>query len=290
MKLNKTGDYVWEIPVHDSMQIPARIYGNENIIEELKKEAVQNPGWNSLNQIKNVASLPGFEKNILSMPDVHCGYGASIGTIGASDYKEGLIVFGLIGFDINCGIQTLKTSLTAKDLKGKEEKLANELFEKIPAGLGKGGKLVLNEKEIDEMLVCGAEYVVGKGFGLKKDLELIEEKGRMKDVDVESVSSKAKKRMFKEVGTLGSGNHYLEVQVVDEVFDEGIASTFGLFKGQLLISIHCGSRGLGHQIGMDYLSKVARATEKYGIKVNDKELVCAPIQSDEGREYLHAVN
>lgn len=289
-EVKKITDYIWEIPKSGDMVVPGRIYADEEIIKNMLEEEKQKPEWNSLTQVKNVACLPGIQKYSFALADVHTGYGSPIGGVAAMDMKEGVAVFGLCGFDINCGLQTLKTELTMKDIEPVKEKLAQELFETVPAGLGEEGNIRLNESEMNELLVKGAEFVIERGYGIKEDLEFLEEYGKMAGAEPEAVSKKAKQRQKKEIGTLGSGNHYLEVQVVEKIFDEEIGKAFGLFEGQILASIHCGSRGLGHQIGMDYLQELSRATEKYGIKVKDKELVCAPIQSEEGKKYLSAVN
>ncbi len=287
-ELKQVDEYVWEIPKSGDMNVPARIYGDNYIINQLKEED-EKQEWNPLKQLKNVAALPGIEKHVLALSDVHAGYGNVIGGVMASDLEEGVITFGSIGFDINCGLHTLKTSLSLKDIEGKKEELAEALFKNVPAGLGSTGKLRMDLNEIDEVLVKGAKYSVEKGFGTNDDLKHLEENGVIEGAKPENVSMKAKQRQFKQIGTLGSGNHYLEVQIVEKVFDEKTAKAFGLFEGQVIVSVHCGSRGLGHQIGTDYLQELDKATKKYGIKIKDKELVCAPIQSEEGQKYFSAV-
>lgn len=288
MKINKIEENIYEMPQEEDMRVPARVYATESMMKILEQEL--NTEWSTLRQLKNVATLPGIQKYALALADCHPGYGSPIGSIAAFDLNEGVIVFGLIGFDINCGLQTMKTLLTLKDIKGNEKILAEELYNEVPAGLGSQGKIKLTLDEMDELLVKGAEFVIERNFGLKEDLEFIEENGRIDNADPEAVSVKAKQRQLKEVGTLGAGNHYLEVQVIEKIFDEKIARIFGLFEGQIMISVHCGSRGLGHQIGTDYLPELARAANKYKIKIKDKELACAPINSEEGQKYLHAVN
>lgn len=288
MSLKRLDRFVWEIPKQNDMLVPARIYSSEEMIQELIRE--ESTDWSTLRQLRNVACLPGIQKHALALADCHPGYGAPIGGVAAMDTNEGVITFGLIGFDINCGVRTLKTPLKKQDIEGVKEKLADALFENIPAGLGSEGELRLSPSQIDEVLIGGAEYVVKQGYGLKEDLEYIELNGKAPNAKPENVSQRAKQRQYRQVGTLGSGNHYLEVQYVEEIYDEEAAKAFGLFKDQILVSIHCGSRALGHQIGMDYIQVLRSATRKYGIRIKDNELVCAPIQSEEGQRYLSAVN
>ena len=258
-------------------------------MKHLREEDARPGGWSALRQIANVASLPGIQKYSLALSDVHPGYGASIGAVIAMSVETGVITLGGVGFDVNCGVHTMLTPLKREDIEGKKQELAGSLYKTVPAGLGSTGKLKLNLEEIDEVLVKGAEYVVEQGYGFKEDLRFIEENGRIEGALPEAVSTKAKQRQFKQVGTLGSGNHYCEVQYVDEVFDDETAEAFGLEKGQVLVSIHCGSRALGHQIGTDYLQELDKAVKKYNIKIKDRELVCAPIKSPEGERYFGAV-
>lgn len=288
--LKKVGDYIWEIPKREDMLVPGRIYGDKNIIEHLLEDIRLGKEWNALNQIKNVASLPGIQKYSLAMSDVHPGYGFPIGGVGAFDLDTGIISVAGIGFDVNCGVRTLKTSITKTDVEKRKKELADSLFRVIPAGLGSKGDIRLSANEIDEVLIKGAKFTVERGYGFTEDLEYIEEKGKVEGADPETVSIKAKQREFKQIGTLGSGNHYLEVQYVETVFDEDAAKAYGLFKDQILVSIHCGSRALGHQIGTDYLKILEAASKKYGIPIRDRELVCAPIKSPEGKKYFSAVN
>ncbi|MBN2127020.1 MAG: RtcB family protein [Candidatus Diapherotrites archaeon] len=287
-ELNQLEGFVWEMPKEGNMNVPARLYVDKEMIETLKEEEKTN--WSTLRQLRNVASLQGIQKHAIALSDCHPGYGAPIGGVAAFDLMEGLITFGIVGFDINCGVRTLRTNLTSDEINSKKKELSEALFNEIPAGLGVKGKLELKPNEIDELLEKGAEYVVEKGFGLKNDLEFIEEKGCVKGANPENVSMKAKQRQFKQIGTLGSGNHYLEVQEVEEIFDEKTAKAFGLKEKECVVSIHCGSRALGHQIGTDYLEFLEKAAKKYKIKIPDKELVCAPIQSKEGQKYFSAVN
>jgi tRNA-splicing ligase RtcB (3'-phosphate/5'-hydroxy nucleic acid ligase) len=279
---------VWEVPKENDMKVPAHIYANQEIINVLHEE--EKTQWSSLKQLKNVAGLPGIQKYAIALPDIHPGYGAPIGSAAAFDLNEGVISFAINGFDINCGVRTLTTGLTIKEIESKKKEIANELFKTIPAGLGEGGELRLKPSEIDEMLEKGSKYAIEKGYGTKQDTEFTEENGCMKNADPNTVSMKAKQRMHKQLGSLGSGNHYLEIQEITEIYDEKTAQTFNLAKEECVITIHCGSRGLGHQIGSDYLPFLEKASRKHKIPIKDKELVCAPIQSEEGQQYFKAVN
>ena len=290
IKVEQVKDYVWEIPQEGDMLVPGRIYADKQIMDHLLLDVKEGKQWNALKQVKNVACLPGIQKASLAMSDVHPGYGFPIGGVGAFDLKEGVIAVGGVGFDINCGVRDLLVPLTKKDILDKQKKLAEELYKGIPAGLGVKGDISLSEKEIDEVLVHGAEFCVERGYGVKEDLEFTEEKGKVGNAKPENVSHTAKQRQFKQVGTLGSGNHYLEVQYIDEIFDEKAAKVFGLEKDKILISIHCGSRALGHQIGTDYLKDLDTAAKKYKIPIRERELVSAPFQSEEGQKYFTAVN
>ena len=288
MKTEEVKKFVWEIEPFGDMQVPGRIYADDEIMGHLKADLTKE--WNALQQVINVASLPGIQKYSLAMSDVHPGYGFPIGGVGAFDTKEGMIMVGGVGFDVNCGVRVMKAPLEKKDIEEKKKELAQALFDGVPAGLGSTGDLRMAEAEIDEVLVGGAKYVVEKGYGIESDLEYTEENGCVAGALPEAVSHKAKQRQFKQVGTLGSGNHYLEVQCVDEVFDEKAAKAFGLEKDQVMVAIHCGSRALGHQVGTDYLQTLDKAMKKYGIKVLERELVGAPFESEEGQQYFGAVN
>jgi tRNA-splicing ligase RtcB (3'-phosphate/5'-hydroxy nucleic acid ligase) len=290
IELKQVSEYIWEIPKSGEMLVPGRIYADAGLIKHLVDDVNKGKEWNALVQIRNVACLPGIQKASLAMADVHPGYGFTIGAIGAFDTETGVISVAGVGFDCNCGVRTLKTQLTRDDIKGKEEDLANELFRIIPAGIGSEGKIKLSLSQIDEVLVKGARYAVENGYGWQEDLTFMEEDGCIKGADPKTVSHEAKERGFNQVGTLGSGNHYLEVQYVDEIFDEQSAQVYGLFQNQLLVSIHCGSRALGHQIGTDYLKTLEAASRKYNIPVRERELVCAPFKSEEGQRYFRAIN
>lgn len=288
--LKKISDYEWEIPQQKDMRVPGKIFGNKQIIDHLTTDVKKGKEWNALAQIANVACLPGIQKASIALSDVHPGYGFPIGGVAAFDPEEdGVICMGGIGFDINCGVVTIKTDLNRKDIDENTKALLDILFRKVPAGLGSTGKIRLTTPQLDEVLIGGAQWAVEKGYGRKEDLQFIEEHGKMPDANPDAVSQKAKDRQFKQVGTLGSGNHYLEVQHVQEVYDEKVAKVYGLQKGGIVVSIHTGSRALGHQIGTDYLRELAKVTRKYDIKIKDKDLVCAPIKSKEGERYFSAV-
>ena len=279
----------WILPQTGEMRVPGRLFADEDTVDQLRADVAAKTEWNSLRQLRNVACLPGIVSAALALPDVHPGYGFPIGGVGAFDLDEGVAVVGGVGFDINCGVRLLATPLEAKDIASRLENLVDDLFATVPAGLGSEGELRLSVEEIDRLLEQGASYVVRRGYGLEEDVQFIEEQGRIEGADPAAVSKLAKQREFRQVGTLGSGNHYLEVQTVETVLDPQAASAYGLFSGQVVIGIHTGSRALGHQIGQDYLKEMEGASRRYAIPVREKELVCAPIQSDEGRRYLAAV-
>ncbi len=282
MDFKKIKECIWEMPKKEGMNVPARIFATEKLFGEIEQGAMQ--------QIVNTAQLPGIQKAVLGMPDMHRGYGFPIGGVAAFDAKEkGVVSPGGIGFDINCGVRLIRTNLIAEEIRPKLPELMNLLFELIPAGVGQKGKIRVEKNELAEIYSKGAKYMVKKGFGWKKDLEKIEEKGEMKKANPEKVSEKAFKRGLAQTGTLGSGNHFVEVQAVEKIFDEDIAKSFGLFEGQAVLMLHSGSRGTGHQIATDYISVMQKAMEKYDIKVNDRQLACTPIESQEGIDYLEAM-
>jgi tRNA-splicing ligase RtcB (3'-phosphate/5'-hydroxy nucleic acid ligase) len=283
-----TGTHRWEIASQPPMRVPARIFTDKDGIAGLLED-VHAKEWSALRQLVNVTTLPGIVKAALAMADVHPGYGFPIGGVAAFTPESGVLSLAGVGFDINCGMRTLRTPLMRSDLVGKEQAVLEALYEDIPAGLGSTGALVLEPDEMDLVLKRGAPELVDRGYGLPDDLEYIEEGGVAAGADPAAVSITAKRRQRKEVGTLGAGNHYVEVQVVDEVFDEDAARAYGIERDQILVTFHTGSRALGHQIGNDYLPVLEAATAKYGIEVPDRELVAAPVDSDEGRQYLAAV-
>jgi tRNA-splicing ligase RtcB len=287
-ELVKTGKNIWEIPKRGDMLVPGRLYVSKETVEQLLSEAPKKE-WDALKQIENVACLPGIQKASLAMSDVHPGYGFPIGGVGAFDVETGIISVAGVGFDCNCGVRTLSTPLDKAGVEPHKRKLIDEIFRAVPAGLGSTGEVRLDERGIDRVLVEGARFAVGKGYGFQRDLEFTEENGCVEGADPKAVSRKAKQRQFKQVGTLGSGNHYLEVQYVDEIYDHEAARAYGLHEGQILVSIHCGSRALGHQIGTDYLLTMEAASKKYDIPIRERELVCAPFKSPEGQAYFSAV-
>ena len=283
-RLKQLNQWCWTIPLTKGEQRgEVRIYGNRELLEAMDNKVME--------QITNVARLPGLVGPAMAMPDAHWGYGFPIGGVAAFDpEKGGIISAGGVGFDISCGIRCLRTNLDLAEVVGKLPSLARGLSEKIPAGVGEEGELKLNATELDEVLTGGAQWAVQRGYGTQADLQFIEENGRMSNPVPENVSMLAKKRQRGEMGTLGSGNHYLEVQVVDRIHDRRAAEAYGLHEGQIVISIHCGSRGLGHQIGTDYLVSLAKAASRLGISLPDRELACAPINSPEGQQYIGAMN
>ncbi|MBS3764967.1 RtcB family protein, partial [Candidatus Bipolaricaulota bacterium] len=288
-RLEKIDDYTWEIPRSGDMNVPGRLFVDEGTTKGLLEEARGGADWNALDQVINVASLPGVVNASIGLADIHPGYGFPIGGVAAFDVNRGVAVAGGVGFDINCGVRLMETPLSAKAVEESKEEIATSLFETIPAGLGSEGEIDLSVDEINRVLKEGARFSVDRGYGLESDLEFIEENGRIGGADPDAVSRRAKQRQFKQIGTLGSGNHYLEVQKVSQVYDTRAASAYGLNEGQVVVSIHTGSRALGHQIGQDYLEKLEDASEKYDLPIKDKELVSAPIDSPEGREYVSAV-
>jgi tRNA-splicing ligase RtcB len=288
VEIRKVSDYLWEIPKEGEMNVPGRIYADRDSIEFLLEES-KSKEWDALLQVRNVACLPGIQTASLAMADIHPGYGFPIGGVGAFDIETGVVTIAGVGFDINCGVRTMTVGVPLKDIEKNKEKLAEALYRTVPAGLGSTGSLKLSLKEIDAVLLQGARYALERGYGMPEDLEYVEENGTVDGADPSAVSDHAKQRQFKQIGTLGSGNHYLEVQYVDEVYDEHAAEVFGLPMNQVVVSIHTGSRALGHQIGTDYLKVLKRASEKYSIPIREAELVAAPIESPEGRQYISAV-
>ncbi|EKE09064.1 MAG: hypothetical protein ACD_16C00216G0003 [uncultured bacterium] len=281
-KLEKISDTEWKIPPHKGMKVPGIIFGDEILVREMDEKVYE--------QVTNVATLPGIVKAAYVMPDGHWGYGFPIGGVAAFDPEEGGVISGGgVGFDISCGVRCLLSELTRKDIEAVKESLAHELSRAIPAGMGRGGRIKFTFSELDEMLVGGAKWAIAQGYGEMEDLERIEEKGCMQGSIPQNVSDKAKKRQQDEMGTLGSGNHYLEVQEVQKIYQENIAELLGIKLGQIVVSIHCGSRGLGHQIGTEYLREMLLKADEYKIKLPDWELACAPINSPLGQQYLGAM-
>lgn len=285
--LERVSDAAWELPVSykEGMRVPARIYGSEKLLREMD-DAV-------FDQTTNVATLPGITSYALCMPDGHFGYGFPIGGVAAMDVERGGVISpGGIGFDINCGMRLVRTDLSLKEVKPRLKELVDRLFAAVPAGVGSKGFLRLSKDEFRKVVEQGARWCIKNGYGWQEDLELTEEFGCMDGADIRTVSDKAVERGFNQIGTLGSGNHYLEIQVLrkEHIYDEKLAEAFGLFPGQIVLMYHCGSRGFGHQVATDYLQIFLKVMEsKYHIKVLDRELACAPLHSPEGRDYFSAM-
>lgn len=287
MTVNRITDEVWEIPVSEKpgMLVPARIYATERILTGMDSGVFE--------QVTNVACLPGIRRYALCMPDGHWGYGFPIGGVAAFDPREGIISPGGVGYDINCGMRLIRTDLTLADVQPRLDQLMTELFRKVPAGVGSRGFVRLTRQEFDDMLRKGARWCVERGYGWHHDLERIEERGCIRDADPSKVSDQAVHRGINQLGTLGSGNHYLEVQVAssDRIFDPGIAAALGITgHDQIVIMVHCGSRGFGHQVASDFLKVFEKAMKRYGISVKDQQLACAPFRSPEGQDYFAAMN
>jgi tRNA-splicing ligase RtcB (3'-phosphate/5'-hydroxy nucleic acid ligase) len=282
-RLKQLDETAWTVPMRENeARASVRMYGTASLLRSMDETVVD--------QITNVARLPGIVGDAMTMPDAHWGYGFPIGGVAAFDPDLGGVVSaGGVGFDISCGIRSLRTDLTERDLLPFLGPLADRLFEVIPAGVGKEGDISLSTSQLDAVLVQGARWAVDRGYGEEEDLRWIEENGTAGGAMPEHVSQRAKDRQKREMGTLGSGNHYLEVQVVDAIWDQEAAEAYGLFPGQVVVSIHCGSRGLGHQIGTEYLVELAKAARRLGIDLPDRELACAPIRSPEGQRYLGAM-
>lgn len=272
----------WRIEPHGAMRVPAIIYADENLIRDMDDKVYD--------QATNVAMLPGIVQASYVMPDAHWGYGFPIGGVAAFDPDQGGVVSaGGVGFDISCGVRTMLTGLSVTDILPVQKALADSLSRQIPAGVGSKGAITLDGVEMDTMLMGGARWAVEGGWGEVRDLERIEEEGQMVGAKPECVSERAKERQRREMGTLGSGNHYLEVQAVAEILDTAIAKVFGLVQDHVVVTIHCGSRGLGHQIGTEFLKEMVVAAKASGIDLPDRELACAPIHSEIGQRYLGAM-
>jgi len=282
--IKKIDDYRFLIPKSskEGMRIDGLIYADDEMIKQIEKDQ-------TTEQVANVATLPGFVGKSLAMPDAHQGYGFCIGGVAAADLDEGVVSAGGVGFDINCGVRLLTSPLTSNDIKPSLENLLNQLFRDIPCGTGKKGLLSVSKDELDKVLHEGAGWAVRNGYGRESDLYHIEESGKIPGADPSAVSKHAKDRGHQQLGTLGSGNHFLEIQSVSELYDTEVAKIFGLFKGQIVILIHSGSRGLGHQVCTDYLDIMQSGMKKYGITVKDRQLACVPVKSKEGEQYLSAM-
>jgi tRNA-splicing ligase RtcB len=284
-QLIKIDDYRWKIPesYKAGMKVPGLIYASKEMLESIRED--QTP-----EQVANVAFLPGIVDYSFAMPDIHWGYGFPIGGVAAMDIKNGVVSPGGVGYDINCGVRLLRTSLSEAEVRPRINELINSLFLNVPSGLGSEGKIKISQKEMNQLMVEGARWAVKRGLGSEEDLDVTEEGGCLGSADPSKISDKATKRGMPQTGTLGSGNHFLEIQVVKEIFDSHIASVMGITEiGQILVLIHTGSRGFGHQVCTDHLRIMETAVSKYGIKLPDRQLACAPIESSEGQDYLGAM-
>ncbi len=287
MTVNRITDEIWEIPMSEKpdMLVPARIYATKGILQAMDSGV--------FDQLTNVACLPGIRRYALCMPDGHWGYGFPIGGVAAFDVQDGIISPGGVGYDINCGMRLIRTDLTLADVQPRLEQLMTELFRKVPAGVGASGFVRLSREEFRRVMTHGARWCVERGYGWHRDLVRMEEGGCIEGADPSIVTDHAIQRGINQLGTLGSGNHYLEVQVVsnDRIFDPVTAAALGITgHEQIVVMVHCGSRGFGHQVASDYLKVFEKSMRRYGISVKDQQLACAPFRSPEGQEYFSAMN
>jgi len=280
----RISDDVWQIPqsFRYDMRAPARLYASEDLLEDALQD-------DSLNQLVNTATLPGIVKYAIAMPDIHQGYGFPIGGVVATQGPDGVISPGGVGYDINCGVRLLASHVSADEVKSYIKDLATALYKNCPSGVGSEGKVALNAKQLDDVLENGAEWARKNGYARKEDLQRTEEYGRMPGADANAVSKRAKDRGRDQLGTLGAGNHFIEVDRVAEIFNAAVADALGLFPDQVVVQIHCGSRGLGHQVCTDYVNDFQRAVREFKIDLPDRELVCAPLSSPEGQQYFKAM-
>jgi tRNA-splicing ligase RtcB len=280
----RVNDYVWEIPAahRSDMRVPVRVYADDELLEDAL-------GDKSIEQAVNAATLPGLVKNVLVMPDVHQGYGFPIGGVAATDVSNGIISPGAIGYDINCGVRLLASHVSRDDINDRIGDLATALYRNCPSGVGSEGHVKLSSDEFSDVLRQGSKWALKRGYARREDLDRTEEFGVMPGADPTKVSPRAVQRGRPQIGTLGAGNHFIEVDEVTSIFDEEAARVLGLFEGQIVTQIHCGSRGFGHQVCTDYVSQFQGAVRRFGIVLPDRELVCAPLDSDEGRDYLGAM-
>ena len=283
-QLKKMNEFEWILPksAREGMNVDAKLIANDAILGAIEEEAIH--------QLTNVAMLPGIIEPVMAMPDAHFGYGLPMGSVAAFDSEKGIISAGLCGFDINCGINLIRTNLTKEEVTEKSRQLIDSLYNSVPVGVGSKGKLRLKPDDIDDVLKRGLNWAVENGYGTKEDIEHTEENGCMSGADPSKVSLLAKKRGGPQLGTLGAGNHFLEVQSAEEIFDKDTAAKWGIKdKNQVLIMLHCGSRGLGHQVASDYLKIQEEAVKKYKINIPDKQLACAPANSQEGKDFFAAM-
>jgi len=281
--MQRISEWIWELPQTGGMRVPGRVYADRRLMDGLS-------GDQSLAQVANVAHLPGILLYSMAMPDIHFGYGFPIGGVAAFSVDEGVVSPGGVGYDINCGVRLIATGLHEDDVRGRIPRLVDRLFGDVPSGVGSSGAIAkLSRRELEQVLVKGSAWAIEHGHGRKDDLERTEDGGALPGADPAAISERAYTRGQDQVGTLGSGNHFLEVQCVDEVFDPVAAAAYGLDKGQITVMIHCGSRGFGYQVCEDYLEVMAGAARRYHIDLPDRQLACAPVTSPEGRRYLSAM-
>jgi tRNA-splicing ligase RtcB len=283
-KLRQISPYEWELEknARPRMNVKAKVIGNKKVVDALENAAIE--------QLTNVSTLPGVIEPVIGLPDMHWGYGLPMGAVSAFDSEKGIISSGLCGFDINCGVNSIRTNLTYDEVKPKLNELVSNLFRNIPCGVGAKGKLKLSYDQLDQVLTRGVDWAIENGFGTKEDKGHMEEKGHMEGGDSSKVSELAKKRGLQQLGTLGAGNHFLEIQRVSDIYDQEKAKEWGIENpDQVLIMIHCGSRGLGHQVASDYLKIQEKAVEKYKIWLPDRQLACAPAASKEAQDYFSAM-
>ncbi len=282
--LKKIDNYHWEISqsFQHGMRVPGMIFATEKMLEHIIRE-------DAFKQVANVATLPGIVKYSMAMPDIHWGYGFPIGGVAAMDAENGIVSPGGVGYDINCGVRLVRTDLTFRDIKHKLKQLVDLIFKKVPCGVGSRGKISLTNRELDDVLANGSHWAVSNGYGWSKDLEATEESGRMDFADPSQISQRARKRGHDQLGTLGSGNHFLEIQKITTIYDEEIAQKWGLFKNQIVVMIHCGSRGLGHQVCDEFEHRLIPMLPQFDFDLPDRQLACAPINSEIGRQYLAAM-
>jgi tRNA-splicing ligase RtcB len=282
MKLIQKSECLWEIPKAGNMNVPGRIYTSSSMIQSITREE-------AFRQVANVAMLPGIVTASLAMPDIHWGYGFPIGGVAAFDWEEGIISPGGVGYDINCGVRLATSRLVEKEIKNRLTGIADALFQGVPTGVGSTGSVTLTKKEVKKVLLQGSSWAIARGFGEDADIRRTEDQGCMTNADPESVSDRAIERGLKQLGTLGSGNHFLEIGIVDEIYQKEIAKQFGLFEGQATIMIHSGSRGLGYQVCDDFLAHMIKNSRKLGFELPDRQLSYAMIQSSQGQNYFNAM-
>ncbi len=284
--LKKVDDLIWEVPVEYNryMRVPARVYADESLLNMMRRD-------DTLVQALDITQLPGIQKYGITLPDGHQGYGFPIGGVAAFDSEEGIITPGGVGYDINCGVRLMRTDLTYKEVKPKAQELIDRIFRLVPCGVGVGGRIRVSTSQLDRAVSEGVDWAISEGYGWDGDSKHMEEGGCMREANTDKVSNRAKKRGSSQLGTLGAGNHFLEIARVREVFDEGVAKTFGITEqDQIVCWIHTGSRGYGHQIATDYIRIMDRAVRKYGIRIPSRELACAPLKSREAEDYYEAMS